>query len=82
MSEWIDVKQKLPRACDINGEGIPYSDEVLVVYTEPLLNRRTTSAAIMRGSMWFDRWGDALDDVTHWMPLPTPPLEGAQEPSK
>lgn len=73
--KWISVNQELPRACDLNGEGISYSDEVLVVHTESLLNRRAVCAAIMRGSMWFDRWNDALDDVELWSPMPAPPIE-------
>jgi hypothetical protein len=72
LPRWIDCKYELPRASDINGQGIPYSDEVLVVYTASF-NIRTVSAAIMKGSTWFDRFDDALDDVTHWQPLPAPP---------
>lgn len=71
--EWIDVNKELPRAADINNQGTPYSDEVLVAYTETFLNRRQVCAAIMRGPVWKDRFEDTLDDVTHWAYMPIAP---------
>lgn len=71
--KWIRVRDEFPRAADINGNGVPYSDEVLVVHTEPFLNQRRVSAAIMSGSSWIDRYGDELCDVELWAEMPAPP---------
>lgn len=28
-----------------------------------------------RTELWWDENGEIVDDVTHWMPLPEPPME-------
>ena len=76
MSEWISVKDRLPplgerldAPCEVSGRTIPplnRSVEV-IVYS----NGGVFSAAVE----WFDGEERPTSDITHWMPLPSPPTE-------
>ncbi len=59
-SEWISVKDRLPE-----------NDDRVLVYldSERSYTKIDTDRIYYRGGQWV-RWGN---DVTHWMPLPTPP---------
>ena len=61
MSEWINCDDRLPEL------GANYmSETVLVFYGE--------IGSININCMMGDRWLVDSDEVTHWMPLPKPPL--------
>ena len=58
VQEWISVKDRLPKA-----------DEIVIICTE----KGFVYAGDLIGDTWFldnDSW---TANVTHWMPLPTPP---------
>lgn len=78
--EWIRVKDKLP-----------YDYEYVLVFskkegTEPsplsiarqfkgkweMMNTEEQSNAVACGDL---TWGMEADEITHWMPLPEPPIE-------
>ena len=61
MSEWINCDDRLPEL-DANY----MSETVLVFYGE--------IGSININCMMGDRWLVDSDEVTHWMPLPKPPL--------
>ena len=67
MSKWISVKERLPEK---EGAYLIYTDEceTLVAWCEP-------------GGFW-RRSGDLFpmwhDEITHWMPLPEPPVVVAE----
>jgi hypothetical protein len=61
MSEWISVKYRLPDESD-----------VVLVYGENACDW-VHEVALWEGGSWVDR-GEALDGVSHWMPLPEPPV--------
>ena len=60
MAEWIDVKKKLPE----NGE------RVLVA----ILREKTTYTNIDTDRIVKGKWVRWNSSVTHWMPLPKPPV--------
>ncbi len=63
MSEWISVKDRLPRS---DGQYIVCNSGFVIParYTTYELGKRA----------WFGRFSE-LHKVTHWMPLPEPPKE-------
>lgn len=61
--EWISVEDRLP------DEG----DTVLVFRPRYATNTRMSALVSQK---WFD--GDEVGEVTHWMPLPTPPQGGGE----
>ena len=62
---WISVEERLPEGECI---AIGWQDEMLIGY----VYRSGTGYAC-------ESDGEYLMDVTHWMPLPEPPKEGAHE---
>ena len=72
MSEWISVKDKLPKIGDLvigyflYGP-IPYVEQVSYI------QRKNMIGEIIKE--WHDSDGGTPLDVTHWMPLPEPPNE-------
>jgi hypothetical protein len=76
MSEWISVKDKLPKLdadnCCLDEEDYGrYSDPVLVF--DEMCGRALVAGFDGREKKWIGDDGDILYDVTHWMPLPEPP---------
>jgi hypothetical protein len=61
MSEWIDVKDRLPDEVDSYLVYRPDSDPPYV------------TSLWEEGEWWPERGDVALDGITHWMPLPDPP---------
>ena len=69
MSEWISVKDRLP---EVGSDFLVY---------DTYYKRRGDDPCVQRGRMTIS-WGIATigengenDTITHWMPLPYPPLE-------
>ena len=63
MGEWISVKDRLPNK---QGHYLVYTEEDGVFSAEYDPKRKRAS--------WTDDYEGYCDlDVTHWMPLPTPP---------
>jgi hypothetical protein len=66
LSEWICVKQTPPP------QNIP-----IIVYFNPASGLDEVAIAMLWYGTWADKAGRrfsySVDDVTHWMPLPTPP---------
>ena len=71
MGEWISVKDRLPEDCK----------KILVVNGRGYIS--ISSLWRKDGSKW--TWVDSaghfnhVNDITHWMPLPEPPKEDAQD---
>ncbi len=75
MSEWISVKDRLPELGEMVMLHIPslgYGDDIRTGYMD-----RETADGVGDGPPFFFPLGHnaffALDQVTHWMPLPQPP---------
>ena len=67
MSEWVNVKEKLPSI----GKALVFSGVagVMVGY----FAGHNTSHYVWKSYIGYVFWDD---EVTHWMPLPEPPKEG------
>lgn len=65
MSDWISVKDRLPKAPML----------VLVYVKHPSGAWITTDVWI--GDRWLENADEAEHEITHWMPLPVPPKEEA-----
>lgn len=73
--KWISVKERLP-----------VHRELVLVSSMDLITKKHSWFYLARYTDFFDgikfdekRWfseGGILGRVTHWMPLPTPPVEG------
>ena len=70
MSEWISVDDRLPE-----------DDEQVLVFARPLKlypseNGRglVDTMICLGGDLWIHDW-ERQPKVTHWMPLPDPPVE-------
>lgn len=75
MSEWISVKDKLPK----------YSKEVLTYTPGMAMPIRVDAYDGYYGEddgKWYEGWryrgNHAENRITHWMPLPEPPKEDAK----
>lgn len=84
MTEWIACSQRMPEMSEPTETDVGKSDEVLVFgawisgngarveFIDVMSLERITPED---GTHWYD--GDdsyfALDQITHWMPLPSPP---------
>ena len=77
--EWISVKDRLPKATrpDVNGN-ITFSDYVLtyLVYEDGFAWITVDTCRVDQG-VWLDEVPGEGCKVTHWMPLPKPPIEKA-----
>jgi hypothetical protein len=65
MIEWISVKDRLPET----KYGTWSKEDCL------LLTLYNYEIGRTKDGEWVDMNNDALEDVTHWMPLPKPPKE-------
>lgn len=74
--KWISVEERLPETIQCV-EGIAYS-EAVIVWT----NGRKAMAAVWDGEHFLcaaEYWEAWDEHVTHWMPLPKPPIEARTE---
>lgn len=78
MSEWISVKDKLPKA---DGEYIVYAQDENSPSGEGVWYDNVVVVAEYAFGIWW-WWDNGTDfdvtnNITHWMPLPEPPrMEG------
>lgn len=66
MAEWISVKDRLPE-----------EEKEVLCYLGNALGKGLIVAFRRHGDWYFDGW--KCPTVTHWMPLPEPPKEDADE---
>ncbi len=59
--KWIDVDDRHP------------DDYTIVLVYGVYYEGYTLTMAHMADENWFSAYGDLINDVTHWMPLPNPP---------
>jgi len=65
MSEWINVKDKLPEQ--------QYESYLIYPVPDCCISDKLTAEFTPKGwIVWCDVWEEYVD-VTHWMPLPEPP---------
>ena len=82
-NEWVSVEERLPEY-NIREDGELVSSKILC-YCE---TDKTVHLAVSRkfytarkGEIvhpvfrYYDEWGDEIEDVSHWMPLPAPPTK-------
>lgn len=87
MSKWISVeltgkpnKDRLPKSSDYKEFWINdrYEEGVLVTDGDIITIGRCIET-YSYPEMWVDINGDRIEGVTHWMPLPEPPVEKTKE---
>ena len=64
MSEWISVKDRLPE-----------DGQEVFAYCSEADSFEMLVLRCLSENMWINRALDIYENVTHWMPLPTPPKE-------
>ena len=71
VGKWIPCSERLPDICE----------PVLVTMKMQIGGRFIATARRNEEEMWESAWdGDIIDcKATHWMPLPEPPKEGADD---
>lgn len=73
MNEWISVKERLPE---------PYLS-VLVFIPSHKADFRVCIGFVENGGLWFaERTISKRGRVTHWMPLPAPPMQYTEKSIK
>lgn len=72
MSEWISVAESLPTQRDHRDETC--SIDYLIVDDQGAVD---IGFYAIDSGIWFYRDGDPVEDydITHWMPLPSPPAQ-------
>ena len=66
--EWISVDERLPQVCGVY---------ICCVKTKGGTTFTKTAEFVPEMKMWFGKFGEIKNIVTHWMPLPEPPKEEA-----
>lgn len=62
--EWISVNERLPQVCGVY---------ICCVKTKGGATFTKTAEFVPEMKMWFGKFGEIKNIVTHWMPLPEPP---------
>lgn len=62
--EWISVEERLPQVCGVY---------ICCVKTKGGTTWTKTAEFVPEMKMWFGKFGEIKNIVTHWMPLPEPP---------
>lgn len=68
MSEWISVKERLPKAFEC------------VIVCRPKKGTMIVEAGCLDVNDWWKVYGTRTKAVTHWMPLPDPPGGETKKP--
>ena len=66
MSEWISVKDRLPK---------PYEGVILARVYEPGKPLKVEAGMLQQGGWWKVYGANVKRGVLYWMPLPEPPKE-------
>ena len=61
---WISVNERLPQVCGVY---------ICCVKTKGGTTFTKTAEFVPEMKMWFGKFGEIKNIVTHWMPLPEPP---------
>ena len=80
-NEWVSVEERLPKY-NIREDGELISSKILcycetdktvhLVVSQKFYTRRK-GEIVHPVFRYYDEWGDEIENVSHWMPLPTPP---------
>lgn len=62
--EWISAEERLPQVCGVY---------ICCVKTKGGTTFTKTAEFVPEMKMWFGKFGEIKNIVTHWMPLPEPP---------
>ena len=77
MSDWISVKDRLPQKDDYRYIwAVSRHFIAVLVYSDREIS---LGMYLSVSNKWVDNNGDVIDFVTHWMPLPEPPVEKTKE---
>lgn len=82
-NEWLSVEERLPKY-NIREDGELVSSKILCYCETDKTVHLAVSQKFYIGRMgevvhpifrYYDEWGDEIEDVSHWMPLPERPKE-------
>ena len=80
-NEWVSVEERLPKY-NIREDGELISSKILCYCETDKTVHLVVSQKFYTGRKgeivhpvfrYYDEWGDEIEDVSHWMPLPAPP---------
>ena len=80
-NEWVSVEERLPKY-NIREDGELISSKILCYCETDKTVHLVASQKFYTGRKgeivhpvfrYYDEWGDEIENVSHWMPLPTPP---------
>ena len=80
-NEWVSVEERLPKY-NIREDGELISSKILCYCETDKTVHLVVSQKFYTGRKgeivhpvfrYYDEWGDEIENVSHWMPLPTPP---------
>ena len=80
-NEWVSVEERLPKY-NIREDGELISSKILCYWETDKTVHLVVSQKFYTGRKgeivhpvfrYYDEWGDEIEDVSHWMPLPAPP---------
>lgn len=82
-NEWVSVEERLPKY-NIREDGELISSKILCYCETDKTVHLVVSQKFYTGRKgeivhpvfrYYDEWGDEIEDVSHWMPLPAPPTK-------
>lgn len=80
-NEWVSVEERLPKY-NIREDGELISSKILCYCETDKTVHLVVSQKFYTGRKgeivhpvfrYYDEWGDEIENVSHWIPLPTPP---------
>src|SRR5690606_39837009 len=80
ISKWVSVKDRLPMAWEVGNWDGKRTDEVLIRKTGDRYTIGRLYTGVLDGRVFTDwiegkeEWGIDSGEVTHWQPLPQPPI--------
>lgn len=74
---WISVEDELPKIKH-SADNMKYSDTVIVTNGKYRISARWVHNTWAGWYGWYDDGDEELKGITHWMPLPAPPMKGDQ----
>lgn len=89
-NEWVNVEERLPKY-NIREDGELISSKILCYCETDKTVHLVVSQKFYTGRKgeivhpvfrYYDEWGDEIEDVSHWMPLPAPPDKDNHVPAK
>ena len=89
-NEWVSVEERLPKY-NIREDGELISSKILCYCETDKTVHLVVSQKFYTGRKgeivhpvfrYYDEWGDEIENVSHWMPLPAPPDKDNHVPAK